>query len=69
VSGGLQVGHDGLDSALGQATALKSWIPGAGVAGDLYEHAQRGGSGAAARPAAAAFSAAVPVAAGGDADA
>src|SRR5258705_2145128 len=39
VSGGLQVRHDGLDSALGQSgRGTDVPDPGAGVAGDLYEH-------------------------------
>jgi hypothetical protein len=39
VTGGLQVSHDGLDSSLGQSgRGADVPDPGAGVAGDLYEH-------------------------------
>ena len=53
VTGGLEVGHDGLDSAFGQSRG-GAYVPdpGLGVAGDLHEHVAVPGQ---ERPAAAAL--------------
>ena len=53
VAGGLQVGHDGLDGALGQSRG-RAYVPdpGVGVAADLHEHVPVPGQ---QRPAAAAL--------------